>query len=50
MGNKVLFQDNFQSYKCGDFPYEPFLGAMGEYHYRPNQWFGGGWYDPNRIF
>lgn len=49
MSNMVLFQDDFSSYKVGDFPYEPFLGAMGEYHYRPNPWYGGQWYDPTPI-
>lgn len=43
---QILFSDNFKSYKQGDFPFEPFLGAMGEYHYRPKYWYGGQWYDP----
>jgi hypothetical protein len=43
---QVLFSDDFKSYRLGDFPYEPFLGAMGEYHYRPKYWYGGQWYDP----
>ncbi|MGE5604841.1 MAG: hypothetical protein ACM3YE_04025 [Bacteroidota bacterium] len=49
MSNIVLFQEDFQSFKIGDFPYEPFLGAMGEYHYRPKSWYGGQWYDPTPI-
>ncbi len=49
MGTKVLFHEDFQSFKLGDFPYEPFLGAMGEYHYRPKYWYGGQWYDPTPI-
>ena len=49
MGKMVLFQEDFQSFKSGDFPYEPFLGAMGEYHYRPKYWYGGQWYDPTPI-
>lgn len=49
MGKMVLFQEYFQSFKIGDFPYEPFLGAMGEYHYRPKSWYGGQWYDPTPI-
>ncbi|NLY75150.1 MAG: hypothetical protein GX075_07575 [Firmicutes bacterium] len=49
MSEIVLFQDDFQSFKIGDFPYEPFLGAMGEYHYRPKYWYGGQWYDPTPI-
>jgi rhamnogalacturonan endolyase len=49
MGTKVLFKEDFQSYKLGDYPYEPFLGAMGEYHYRPFYWYGGQWYDPTPI-
>ena len=43
---QVLFSDDFRSYRLGDFPFEPFLGAMGEYHYRPKYWYGGQWYDP----
>jgi rhamnogalacturonan endolyase len=49
MGKIVLFHDDFQSYKLRDFPFEPFLGAMGEYHYRPKCWYGGQWYDPTPI-
>ncbi len=49
MRDVVLFQEDFQSFKIGDFPYEPFLGAMGEYHYRPKSWYGGQWYDPTPI-
>ncbi|HYH05400.1 MAG TPA: hypothetical protein VEC37_20080 [Bacillota bacterium] len=49
MVKKVLFQEDFQSFPVGDFPYEPFLGAMGEYHYRPNYWYGGQWFDPTPI-
>lgn len=45
---QVLFED-FQGFKIGDFPYEPFLGAMGEYHYRPEACFGGRWFDPTPI-
>ncbi|NLG85225.1 MAG: hypothetical protein GX493_11605 [Firmicutes bacterium] len=46
MGKITLFKEDFQSFKLGDFPYEPFLGAMGEYNYRPKYWYGGQWYDP----
>lgn len=49
MESMVLFEENFSSFKIGDFPYEPFLGAMGEYHYRPNYWYGGQWFDPTPI-
>jgi hypothetical protein len=49
MGSIVLFEDDFQSYKLQDLPFEPFLGAMGEYHYRPKYWYGGQWYDPTPI-
>ena len=43
---QVLFSDNFMSYKLGAWPFETLLGAMGEYHYRPKEWYGGQWYDP----
>ena len=43
---QVVFSDDFRSFRQGDFPFEPFLGAMGEYHYRPKYWYGGQWYEP----
>lgn len=43
---QVVFQDDFKSYNLGPWPYETLLGAMGEYHYRPKEWYGGQWYDP----
>lgn len=49
MARMVLFHEDFTSFKVGDYPYEPFLGAMGEYHYRPNYWYGGQWFDPTPI-
>lgn len=45
----TLFREDFKSYRVGDFPYETFLGAMGEYHYRPKEWYGGQWYDPTPL-
>lgn len=49
MGKITLFNEDFKSFRIGDFPFEPFLGAMGEYHYRPKQWYGGKWYDPTPL-
>lgn len=49
MTKLVLLNEDFSSFKLGDYPYEPFLGAMGEYHYRPNYWYGGQWFDPTPI-
>lgn len=41
-----LLHEDFRGFRIGDFPHETFLGAMGEYHYRPHQWYGGRWYNP----
>ncbi len=49
MAKLTLLEEDFKSFKLRDFPYEPFLGAMGEYHYRPNPWYDGGWYDPTPL-
>ena len=49
MAKIVLFEDDFQSYRAGDFPFEPFLGAMGEYHFRTYPGYAGQWYDPTPI-
>jgi len=45
----LLFRDDFSSFKVGDYPFEPFLGAMGEYHYRVNPGYAGQWFDPTPI-
>lgn len=42
---RVLFED-FKGFAVGEFPYETLHGAMGEYHFRPNAWYGGPWRDP----
>lgn len=49
MSKITLVNEDFKSFNVGDFPYEPLLGAMGEYHYRPNLWYGGRWYDPTPV-
>ena len=49
MDQTVLFYDDFQSFAAGDFPFEPFLGAMGEYHFRNYPGYAGQWYDPTPI-
>lgn len=46
MAMKCLFYEDFRGFRIGDFPYETYLGAMGEYHYRPPQWYAGRWYNP----
>lgn len=42
----ILFQDDFQGFPIGDFPYDREHSAMGEYHFFPTQGFHGQWYDP----
>lgn len=49
MNKAILLREDFSSFKLGDFPYEPFLGAMGEYHYRPPMGYAGPWYDATPI-
>jgi len=46
VGKICLLDEDFRGFKIGDFPYETYLGAMGEYHYRPPQWYAGRWYNP----
>ena len=46
VGRIRLMREDFRGFRIGDFPHETFLGAMGEYHYRPHQWYGGKWYNP----
>lgn len=46
---KTLIKEDFSSFKVGDFPFEPLLGAMGEYHYRPYPGDCGIWYDPTPV-
>ena len=41
-----VFYEDFKGFSVGEFPYEPLHGAMGEYHFRPNAWYGGPWRDP----
>ncbi len=49
MGRIVLLKEDFQSFRVGDYPYGPVLGAMGEYHYLPDPGYAGQWHDPTPI-
>lgn len=42
----ILFQDNFQSFSIGPFPFDREHSAMGEYHYDQQPGYRGQWYDP----
>lgn len=44
-----LVTESFEQFNVGDFPFEPLLGAMGEYHYRPYPEDCGIWYDPTPV-
>lgn len=45
----ILVNEDFSTFNVGDFPFEPLLGAMGEYHYRPYPGNCGIWYDPSPV-
>ena len=46
MTNRILFQDNFLSFKIGPLPFDREHSAMGEYHYVKQPGYSGQWYDP----
>lgn len=43
---KVLINEDFKDLKLGEFPYDKFHTALGEYHYFKNEGNYGNWYDP----
>ena len=42
----TLFQDDFQDFPIGEFPYDREHSAIGEYHFYPADGYCGEWYDP----
>lgn len=42
----TVFQETFQDFPLGPFPYDIKHSATGEYHYYPPQGYTGAWYDP----
>lgn len=46
MNEVCLFEESFESFPLGPFPYDAEHSAMGEYHYFPEIGYKGRWHDP----